>query len=91
MEEKIKRGSYNKMFKGYPDVLNIMQMCEMLGGISKQTGYKFLKEGKIKSVKVGREYRIVKKYVIDFLLQNNWFFLTRTSADDRIILSMVGV
>lgn len=74
MEEKIKRGSYNKMFKGYPDVLNIMQMCEMLGGISKQTGYKFLKEGKIKSVKVGREYRIVKKYVIDFLLQNNWFF-----------------
>ena len=52
----------------YPEVMNIDQMCDALGGISTRTGYKLLKEGKIKSIKVGREYRIIKTYVTDFLL-----------------------
>ncbi len=60
--------SYNKLLRKYPDVMNIGQMCEALGGISTNTGYKLLKEGKIKSIKVGREYRIVKSYVTDYLL-----------------------
>lgn len=60
--------TYNKLLSGYPDVMNIEQLCEALGGISKKTGYKLLKEGTIKSIKVGREYRIVKSYVTEFLL-----------------------
>lgn len=60
--------SYNKLLSAYPDVMNIEQLCEALGGISTRTGYKLLKEGTIKSIKVGREYRIVKSYVTDFLL-----------------------
>lgn len=60
--------TYNKLLSGYPEVMNIDQMCNALGGISTRTGYKLLKEGKIKSIKVGREYRIIKKYVTDFLL-----------------------
>ena len=60
--------TYNKLLKNYPEIMNIDQMCEALGGISTRTGYKLLKEGKIKSIKVGREYRIVKTYVTDFLL-----------------------
>ena len=60
--------TYNKLLSGYPEVMNIDQMCNALGGISTRTGYKLLKEGKIKSIKVGREYRIVKSYVADFLL-----------------------
>lgn len=60
--------SYNKLLSGYPEVMNIDQMCDALGGISTRTGYKLLKEGKIKSIKVGREYRIIKTYVTDFLL-----------------------
>lgn len=60
--------TYNKLLSGYPEVMNIDQMCNALGGISTRTGYKLLKEGKIKSIKVGREYRIIKTYVTDFLL-----------------------
>lgn len=60
--------TYNKLLSGYPEVMNIDQLCEALGGISTRTGYKLLKEGKIKSIKVGREYRIIKTYVTDFLL-----------------------
>lgn len=60
--------TYNKLLSGYPEVMNIDQLCEALGGISTRTGYKLLKEGKIKSSKVGREYRIIKTYVTDFLL-----------------------
>ena len=60
--------THNKLLSGYPEIMNIDQMCDALGGISTRTGYKLLKEGKIKSIKVGREYRIIKTYVTDFLL-----------------------
>ena len=60
--------TYNKLLSSYPEIMNIDQMCDALGGISTRTGYKLLKEVKIKSIKVGREYRIIKTYVTDFLL-----------------------
>lgn len=64
-DEKKKRNEY----KDYPDVLKIEQMCDALGGISTKTGYKLLRENRIESVKVGREYRITKSNVIDFLMK----------------------
>ena len=30
--------SYNKLLSGYPEVMNIDQMCDALGGISTRTG-----------------------------------------------------
>lgn len=69
--EKRKRSDYAKMLKQYPDVLRIEQMCEALGGMSTKTGYKMLKDGKIGSVKVGREYRITKVDIIDYLMKAN--------------------
>ena len=68
-DEKKKRNEYIKMLKEYPDVLKIEQMCNALGGISTKTGYKLLRENRIESVKVGREYRITKSNVIDFLMK----------------------
>ena len=68
-DEKKKRNEYIKMLKAYPDVLKIEQMCDALGGISTKTGYKLLRENRIESVKVGREYRITKSNVIDFLMK----------------------
>ena len=59
------------MLKKYPDVLKIKQMCEALGGMSTKTGYKMLREGRIGSVKVGREYRITKVDIIDYLMKAN--------------------
>ena len=57
---------YNVRLRDYPDVLNIDQMCEILG-ISTKTGYRLLKNGVINSLKVGRTYRIPKVHVLTYL------------------------
>lgn len=62
------RKTYSKMLQDYPDVLDVEQIRNVLGGISKRTIYKLLKEGKIDSIKVGREYRVTKINMIDFLM-----------------------
>ena len=58
---------YKLMFSNYPDVVNTTQMCEMLGNISLKTGYRLLKDGKIKSFLVGRSYRIPKINIFEYL------------------------
>jgi excisionase family DNA binding protein len=62
---------YKLMYTAYPDVVTIEQMCEMLGGISKKTGYRLLQNGVIKSLMVGRRYRIPKVYVLEYLIQSS--------------------
>ena len=78
LPETMKRKEYMNMLKKYPDVLKIKEMCNALGGISTKTGYKLLRENKIESIKVGREYCITKISVVDFLMRKNkttsWFF-----------------
>jgi excisionase family DNA binding protein len=60
------KDAYSLMLKEYPDVLDINQMCDILG-VSTKTGYKILKAGTINSLKIGRTYRIPKVHVISFL------------------------
>lgn len=55
------------LYSNYPDVVNIEQMCEMLGNISKKSGYKLLKEKKIKSIIIARRYKIPKIYILEYL------------------------
>lgn len=40
------KDAYRLLLKEYPDVMNIEQMCEVLGGSTK-TGYKLLKDKKL--------------------------------------------
>ena len=54
-------------FKEYPDVVNVNQMCEMLGGISLKLGYRLLKANEIEHLKIGRAYRIPKLNIIKYL------------------------
>ncbi len=58
----------NTMFSDYPDVVDVPALREMLGGISKKLAYRLLTDGEIKSVRIGRAYKIPKTSVIDFLL-----------------------
>ena len=58
---------YGVMFTQYPDVVNISQLCEMLGGISEKTAYRLIRAGQIGAFLKGRAYRIPKANVIDFL------------------------
>ena len=62
---------YNSMFSNYPDVVNFTQMKEMLGNIGSTLAYKLLKENSIKSIKVGRAYKIPKNNIIEYLIKNN--------------------
>ena len=58
---------YKTMFKDYPDVVNVEQMCEMLGGMSTKTAYRLFRSGSIKSILTGRRYRIPKVYILEYL------------------------
>ena len=62
---------YNSMFSNYPDVVNFTQMKEMLGNIGSTLAYKLLRENSIKSIKVGRAYKIPKNNIIQYLIKNN--------------------
>lgn len=56
----------NFIFVDYPDVVNVKQMCKILG-IYKKTGYKLLKDNKIKHLKIGCKYLIPKVYILQYL------------------------
>ena len=56
------------MFENYPDVVEVEDLRKMLGGISKRLAYKLLAEQEIRSVRVGRVYKIPKICVIEYLL-----------------------
>ena len=59
--------TYSLMFTDYPDIVNLVQMRKMLGGISNSLAYRMLREKKIKSKKDGREYKIPKVNVINYI------------------------
>ena len=59
----------NNIFGNYKDAVNRKQLQEILG-IGKSLAYKLLQSGEIKSKKVGREYKIPKQYIIEYLQGN---------------------
>jgi hypothetical protein len=60
--------SIEEMFSEYPDVVKVNQLNDMLGGRhSKKLLYRLLQSQEIKNRKIGREYIIPKKFVIDYL------------------------
>ena len=58
--------AYRVMLKRYPDVLDMKQMCEILG-ISLKTGYTLIQENKVECLKVGRAYKIPKPFLLSYL------------------------
>ena len=69
--------AYRLLFNDYPDVVNVKQMCKMLGGISEKTGYRLLHKGAIRHFTIGRKLCIPKVHVIDFLA------VTQTSGTEE--------
>ena len=54
------------MFNYYPDILSVKQLCEILC-IGKNTAYRLLQSGEIRSIKIGKVYKIPKKEVYKYL------------------------
>ena len=65
---------YHLMFADFPDVVNVKEMCKMLGNIGVKTAYELLQNNQIKAFKIGREYRIPKICIIEYLLTNEKIF-----------------
>lgn len=66
MESKIKE-LYDVMFKDYPDCVNISQLQAMLN-IRRTKSYELIKNGEIKAIKLGKDYKISKLNVIAYIL-----------------------
>ncbi len=56
------------MFENYPEVVEVDDLRKMLGGISKKLAYRLLSDQEIRSVRVGRAYKIPKICVIEYLM-----------------------
>jgi len=50
----------------YDDVLTITDLMDYLA-VGKNTAYTLIREGKIKSFRIGRNYKIPKQAVIDYI------------------------
>ena len=56
--------SVSQMFRKYPDVVTIPQVCEMLG-VSRNYAYLLVKQGKLIRLDLGRIVRVTKSSVIE--------------------------
>lgn len=63
--------AYALMFTAYPDIVNIKQLREMLGGIGKREAYRLLHENRIPYRKEGKGFKIMKIHVIKYMLDSN--------------------
>ena len=61
---------HEKELRCYPAALNAAEVAEILR-VSTKTVYKLIKEKSLPAVKVGRENRIAKSQLIDYLRQGN--------------------
>ena len=54
---------YQRYFTQYPDVLNVKQLSKILG-VCEKTVLRLLIGQEIKSIKIGRIYRVPKLYLL---------------------------
>ena len=57
---------YETMFKDYPDVLDVEQVSCILS-ISTKTTYKIIKSGALSCLRVGRQIRVPKYFLMQYL------------------------
>lgn len=65
------RKDWMDQFQNYPDVVEVTDLCAMLGGVKAKDARQLLQAGKIKSFLIGRKYQIPKECVIDYLLEDH--------------------
>lgn len=71
---------YAKQFQELPDALSAEELAEALR-VNVKTVYKLIRAGAIPAVRVGREYRVAKGALIDFLRS------TEKRGENKYVLS----
>ena len=57
---------YLSFFPDYPDVLDMKQVGEMLG-VCVKTVYRMVQNNELKSVRIGRQHRIAKRHLMQYM------------------------
>ena len=73
---------YGKQFHDFPDALSAKGIADMLR-VNIKTAYKLIRSGTLPSVKIGREYRVAKDEVINFLRQRD-----KESTNPKCVVSV---
>ena len=60
---------YQTVLSGFPDVLNVNHVSDILG-VSSKTVYRLLNNGSITSLKVGRAYKVPKIHMYGYALDS---------------------
>jgi hypothetical protein len=63
---------YINLFKPYPDVVNLGQFKQMLGGIADNTARKLLKDNHVQHFYIRETYLIPKVWVIKYVLSKHY-------------------
>ena len=58
--------NYRELLKGYNDILVPSDVQKILK-TGRNTVYKYLSEGTIRSIRIGNKYRIPKLYLLEFI------------------------
>lgn len=66
------RKYYKELFKDYPDVVDLIQFRDMLGGIADSTARKLMRSNAVKHFYIRDTYIIPKKCVIDYVLSEHY-------------------
>ena len=66
------REKYRRKYASYPEIVNLQQFREMLGGIADSTARKLMRENRVKHYYVRTTYLIPKEWVIDYLLSTHY-------------------
>lgn len=69
MNDTPNKNYYGNLFKDYPDVVKVKELKEMLPRMGKNKIYDLLKDKKIYSKKIGRDYYIPKVSIIKYLME----------------------
>lgn len=71
-----------ELFKDFPDLLNFKDLKTLLGK-GRNTVYKLLQTGTIPSIKIGRDYKILKTDVIDYIYKNQYTTYKISGIDNK--------
>lgn len=63
---QVKQVTYLQIFRKYPDVVSVSELCEMLD-IGSKTAYQLIHDNKIEHFKIGRAFKIPKVNVIKYM------------------------
>lgn len=85
LKETITRSDYERHFKDYPDVVDLIQFREMLGGLSDSVARRLVQEHAVENFVIDSTYYIPKIRVIDYVMSRHYELLKETLKHQIVV------